>query len=117
MPSSPIVNHKLTDNNEGLYQSIVGAMLTPNDFMLSLDIFPNPFSNSADIRYNIPAEDGNGKMTVFDGIGRQIEILQLNCGLHDLTLNNDGLESGIYYYTVMTKNRNKLEGKFIIANP
>jgi len=115
MPSSPYIRRDIYGN----------AMVQDNELTaqnpeahghLILSIFPNPFLSYAVILYSIPASDGNAKLDIFDGLGRNIETIPLNCIQTELTLNANGLKPGLYYYTLTTTN-NKLTGKFVVANP
>jgi len=116
MPTAPEVrnNNQFGDNAMENGQSLFGAINQENPAM-SIDIFPNPFSNSADIRYSIPPGFGSASMMIIDGIGKQVEILQLSNGQHDLVLNNYGLRPGIYYYNVTAQNEKTLNGKFVVT--
>ena len=62
-------------------------------------IFPNPFNNSTTIAYELK-EPHNVKISLFDILGRRIDILLdkfHNAGFYQLSFNAEKLSSGIYF--------------------
>lgn len=62
--------------------------------------YPNPFNPSTTILIDVPFSQ-NVKLTVFDYLGRQVQVLQdgiLPSGQATVQFNGDNLASGIYFY-------------------
>ena len=77
------------------YGSLEGYALMQN--------VPNPFSNTTTIGFSIPK---NGKVTIaiYDQAGRLVkEVLNesLVAGKHTISLNQENMESGIYFYRMI----------------
>ncbi|CAN5521220.1 hypothetical protein BH10BAC5_BH10BAC5_23000 [soil metagenome] len=66
--------------------------------------YPNPFNPSTVIRYSISAST-YVSLNVYDITGKFISNLtdeRLNAGTYEVNFKNNGLASGIYYYTLRT---------------
>ncbi|MFA9214137.1 MAG: T9SS type A sorting domain-containing protein [Candidatus Methylacidiphilales bacterium] len=79
--------------------------------------FPNPFSNTTAINYNLAIPSENVSLTVVDINGK--EVFTKNLGKQDagdLTINFDGtdLNNGVYFYT-LTSDNNRQTGKMMIS--
>jgi hypothetical protein len=65
--------------------------------------YPNPFNPSTSISYAIP-HTGRVKLSVFDQLGRRVQILVDEVqseGTHTSGFGNESLASGIYYYQLI----------------
>ncbi len=63
--------------------------------------YPNPFNPSTKIVYSV-TEASNVNITVFDILGREVEVLVdgfKSTGTYELTFNAENLPSGLYLYT------------------
>jgi len=75
----------------------------PADFSLEQN-YPNPFNPSTTITFVVP-EQSNVKITVYDAIGNEVEVLLdgvVSAGIHSLIWNADGYASGIYLYKLQS---------------
>ena len=77
--------------------------------------YPNPFNPSTKINFDIPPESGNVKssvtLTVYNSLGIEIRKLvseNLSPGKYETEIKNDGLPSGVYYYSLVS-------GKFSVT--
>jgi hypothetical protein len=80
---------------------------TPHNFQISL--FPNPFNNTTAISYSLPRA-ANVTISLFDITGRLVRVVQegrFEAGEHQVTLNAEGLASGIYFARLQTANQSK----------
>ncbi|MCE1164526.1 MAG: T9SS type A sorting domain-containing protein [Bacteroidetes bacterium] len=62
--------------------------------------YPNPFNPSTTIAFNLK-KDANVKLTVYDGLGRETEVLvngNMKAGEHIVKWNASKYASGVYYY-------------------
>jgi hypothetical protein len=72
----------------------------PTTFNVSQN-YPNPFNPSTKIVYKV-AEASNVNITVFNVLGREVEVLVdgfKSAGTYELTFNAENLPSGLYLYT------------------
>jgi predicted CXXCH cytochrome family protein len=89
--------------------------LLPNRYELAQN-YPNPFNPSTIIKFSIP-EQGNVKVTIFDGLGRQVAILVNNFyqpGNYKIEWNATSYASGIYFYRLEAKNFNMVKKMVLI---
>jgi len=80
----------------------------PNSFKLEQN-YPNPFNPTTKIRYSIP-QYSSVTLKVFNLLGEEIETLvnsEQSAGVYEATFNassaKGGLSSGIYFYSLQTK--------------
>ncbi|MFA5832594.1 MAG: T9SS type A sorting domain-containing protein [Bacteroidota bacterium] len=76
----------------------------PLEFSLSQN-YPNPFNPHTIIRYYLPKES-HVNIALYDMLGRQVKTLVhdlKSSGEHKIDVYASGLSSGIYYYTLTTK--------------
>ncbi len=67
--------------------------------------YPNPFNPTTDIIFTLPSGD-NVRIVVYDLLGKEITTLAegyLPAGRHTVKFNAFGLSSGIYFYSLQTK--------------
>ena len=80
----------------------------PNEFVLYQN-YPNPFNPVTTINFTLPQND-NIDLSVYNLLGQKVETLYtgvLNTGNYSFTFNAKYLTSGIYFYSLMSKNNNK----------
>jgi hypothetical protein len=71
----------------------------PEKFSLSQN-YPNPFNPATNLKFEIPRA-GFTKLTVFDILGKEVQILldeQLYPGIYEIDFDGSSLPSGVYYY-------------------
>jgi hypothetical protein len=76
-----------------------------NDYNLFQN-YPNPFNPSTKISFTLPAREFV-TLKVFNVLGSEVAILindNMEAGLHEITFNASGLNSGVYFYAISTKN-------------
>lgn len=80
-------------------QSIVSKTLQSEELNTSLQVFPNPFSNSTSISFSISNSE-KVYIKIFDEAGRLVKILadsKFEKGKYELKWNTTGIGSGIYF--------------------
>jgi hypothetical protein len=78
--------------------------IIPQQFQLSQN-YPNPFNPTSRIRYDLP-KASFVKISVYDILGREIRVLvneEKIPGVHEVNFDAKYLASGIYFYTIRTK--------------
>ena len=78
----------------------------PETYGLSQN-YPNPFNPETKIKFDIPDKTQNVKLSFFDALGKEIEVLvneQMNPGSYEINWNASGYPSGVYFYTIKTDN-------------
>ncbi|GAB1404015.1 hypothetical protein MASR1M74_11930 [Lentimicrobium sp.] len=72
--------------------------------------YPNPVKGSTMINYTLP-EDGFVNISLYNQQGQLVKVItngEAVAGNHQVTVNTDGLNAGIYYYTLQTQGNNPL---------
>ncbi len=80
---------------------------------LSLDNYPNPFSFSTTIRFDLPSRQ-QVTLHVFDIMGRKVATLvegqMLDRGVHERVFEAGNLENGLYYYSLQLGDGSRATG-------
>jgi photosystem II stability/assembly factor-like uncharacterized protein len=74
----------------------------PGEFSLEQN-YPNPFNPVTKIKYSIPENNINVKLTVFDLLGREVEVIVneiQRAGKYEITYDGSSLSSGMYFYKI-----------------
>jgi len=94
----------------------VATMLNPGDYTLSQN-YPNPFNPSTKIRFTL-ATDDFVQVKVFDILGEEVESLFSGVAkagvLNVMEFDGSGRSSGVYFYTLTTKNRHDLRKMLLV---
>ena len=68
--------------------------------------YPNPFNNSTIISFDLP-EQSPVKINIYNISGEKVKTLinsEMQSGLYKISWNADDFSSGVYFYTIETKN-------------
>lgn len=90
---------------EGTLVSVERSDGSPDEFALYQN-YPNPFNPTTTIRFRLP-EQGMVHLTLYDALGREIMKLvekEFSPGDYSVSLNGEGLSSGLYMYTLRAGN-------------
>jgi hypothetical protein len=92
----------------------VSSVSNSDDVVNNIQIFPNPFSSSANLVIDPYVKVNNGVINVFDMNGRIVK--SINTGdSHFIVINKDNLKSGMYYFQLTTDYKLLGKGKFVIT--
>lgn len=97
------------------YSDVIESEYTPDQFKLN-DNYPNPFNPSTVISFSIP-DDKFVKLSVFDVLGNEIELLENNikkAGIYKYTFDANNLASGVYYYKLSVGNKTEIKKMMLI---
>ena len=89
--------------------------ITPTKFELSQN-YPNPFNPSTIISYSVPTS-GYVSLKVYDILGNEVsELVSENKspGNYSVEFNADDLSSGIYFYSLQSRNFNQVRKMMLI---
>lgn len=90
------------------YSQTVGINPISNDIPIDFKLeqnYPNPFNPATRIRYDIPHNNTNAKIVIYDIIGREVVELvneKHNKGTYEVTFDTNKFASGIYFYKLIT---------------
>jgi hypothetical protein len=73
---------------------------TPENQVVEVDLYPNPFSTSTGIRFSLP-EPAHVSLIVYDLLGRQVARLEdrlMRAGSHRAVFDASRLPGGVYFY-------------------
>ncbi|NOS83859.1 MAG: T9SS type A sorting domain-containing protein, partial [Ignavibacteria bacterium] len=98
-----IINSSLSNINFDMGSPLIGINIIneniPTKYLLSQN-YPNPFNPATTIKFAVPVA-GLIKLSVYDILGREIEILaneNLSAGTYSVNWNASNYPSGIYFY-------------------
>ena len=93
------------------YSNVIEADLSiPLQFAVEQN-YPNPFNPVTNIKFSIPSDE-LVKVEVFNAIGESVSVVQngtLKAGIHSVSFNASGLNSGVYYYKVTAGNHTSVK--------
>lgn len=91
------------------------AVATLNAARLEQNV-PNPFSNSSLIKYSLPEKTVQAALKITGTKGETIKIISLNAkGNGSISLSNEGLAAGVYYYSLIADGKLIDTKKMVIA--
>lgn len=94
-------------------QTAGGFMFNSNSISIS-DIYPNPVSDIAYIKYLIYNEDIEAKIVFHNVLGSMVGEFNLNPVEKDLKITTEDFKPGVYFYTLYVDNEGKVTKKLII---
>ncbi|HRI22246.1 MAG TPA: tail fiber domain-containing protein, partial [Panacibacter sp.] len=78
---------------------------------------PNPFSNNSMVKYYLPEKTMQAFLKITDVKGAIIKTISLNAkGSGSISFSNEGLASGVYYYSLIADGKIIDTKKMVIAN-
>jgi hypothetical protein len=99
---------------ESLYPTFLREFVQPRRQDL-LEANPNPFNSTTVISYSVP-KTGDVKLALYDITGRLVRVLEygrVEAGEHRVTLNAEGMSSGIYFVRMEAGGR-AVTGKMVL---
>jgi hypothetical protein len=78
--------------------------------------YPNPFNSTSNLKFEI-ANLGNVRLVIYDVTGRDVQTLvneYMKPGTYEATFDGSGLNSGVYFYKLMTGNFTETKKMLII---
>ena len=92
------------------------AVATLNAARLEQNV-PNPFSNNSLIKYSLPEKTVQAFLKITGTKGETIKTISLNAkGNGSISLSNEGLAGGVYYYSLIADGKLIDTKKMVIAN-
>lgn len=88
----------------------------PNNYSLSQN-YPNPFNPATKIRFDLPKNAGNVKLSIFNSLGQEVSVLvdrELNAGSYEYTFDGAKLTSGVYFYKLEAGDFNRIMKMILI---
>jgi len=79
-----------------------------------VQIYPNPTSGTITFKIDAPSNTENYELTIYDSSLQNVRSEHFN-GSRTITINNDNLSSGGYFFSLQSKNKIIQTGKFVIT--
>lgn len=105
-----------------IYPYAFRADFTPNTAIQDVDntiltskIYPNPVTDYATIRFNLPI-NSDVKIKIYNGLGQEVKRLNLGnllSGENNIEINTSDMNNGIYIYSIQTE-KNLESKQFVI---
>ena len=84
-----------------------------NDLQNLVSIYPNPFLESTTIKIGKDVKLINAEMHIYDMLGKKIKTLLVPNGKNSITINNDDMNTGMYFYQLKDSEKIIATGKLI----
>ncbi|MDD2634227.1 MAG: PKD domain-containing protein [Bacteroidales bacterium] len=113
VPICPMMvgTRSISDNSNNIF--LDDRYCKPIEDIMLGDNYPDPASDHTIIPYYLPDEI-NGIMEIYDAMGKIISVYNLHQGDNQLNIDTQGLQPGIYTYTLITKEYKTVSKKFVI---
>ncbi len=85
------------------------------DRTLRVDVFPNPVTERATIKYNLPSQYNNGKIIIRNMVGNVVRSYDIR-GSGKINLEVCNLANGVYFYSITSNGINLSTKKMIIKH-
>ncbi len=85
-----------------------------NPELVVQNIYPNPASNVAILKYSVFSSETEAKIIVHDLLGSMTKDYLLNPFEKTLKIDTQDFKEGVYFYTLYTEGENKVTKKLII---
>lgn len=88
----------------------------PESGHLQVNIYPNPFTSSTSISYDLP-QSSTVQITIFNHFGQQVDFIQQNQsqGKQQIIWDASGLPAGVYYFR-LEADEQVATGKLLLVN-
>jgi hypothetical protein len=93
---------------------VVSAFLENESSDFNLKAFPNPTSGQVKVAYNLPPEEREGKLSLFDNSGRLIQQFIIDNHTDHLLLDVSDYKNGVYHYFVEYDNKRSPSQKLVV---
>jgi hypothetical protein len=121
------INLVAADDTSSVYQSLYvkyapeSSLERPNEkqsaLSLNVDAFPNPTSNNVTVKYSLPANYSNGKITIRNMIGRTLKSIAIKGGTSGKhVISTTDLPSGVYFYSIMGNGKTLSTKKLVVKH-
>ncbi len=110
-----IVNDIINFENdcEAIGKSLTHMVNKPTTPMDNFNLFPNPNNGSMILVYHL-VDNENGTLSIYDLVGRAIRTYPVNSKTSILTINENELNAGTYYYSIRVNDKIVKTEKIII---
>jgi hypothetical protein len=98
-----------TNNNSNNSIESEDKLTTKKNF----NVFPNPNNGNMQVAYEIP-ENTIGTFSIYDMLGKQLLSYPLYSGKNTLTISEESLNQGIYFYRAFSRNKQIAADKIVI---
>ncbi len=95
----------------GCLTGIEEQLLSKNFTLLNQNV-PNPFTEQTTIFFNEEAKNTTLKIT--DVLGKEIKSVAIPNGTKEFVFKRENLANGVYFYTIISENKNVASGKLVI---
>ena len=105
----------VSENNGSVtiaYNTILSTVISTLEWNGSVNVFPNPFSTSANLIIETNGDFENANVEIIDIHGRIVKSVKVETKL--VELNKDGLSNGIYTYRLSNNNKIVAYGKLVL---
>lgn len=96
------------------YEQIIAAILSENGKVAFISAQPNPATDNVQFDYYLPG-DKDGKLLVYDMLGKIIFQQPLVAGKNIITVNTHSWGHGIYGYSLLSEGQNPIGNKLVIT--
>jgi len=79
---------------------------------ISINVFPNPFSESTTISIEGLEYLGNATFTLYNVLGEKVKSFTVNTPT--FSIQREGLQSGVYFYQLNDEKQNSFNGKIVL---
>ena len=113
MATDGVKLYAATEGNSIWTNAIPTGLTTNAKLNEAVTIYPNPATTQATISYN--EEVANGKVVITDMLGALVQEVALPAGSNKVEISTSKLNSGIYFYTIISDGKKSTTQKLMIS--
>ena len=96
--------------------SVVNSPAFYNEATFLTSAYPNPSSGPIHVSNELPAGVSHGEIILTSEDGREVRRYRVTAAFSDIVLQNSELESGSYFYTVVTDRGTSAAKRIVVVH-
>jgi len=111
--NAPVITNMTTHTIGEDFIQIISSLSEPQR-LAEIKVFPNPFKDRTTFKINSDQHFEQIQLNIFDIMGRKVKSIQSSNSDQQITLERDGLTTGVYFYQLQSNGKLLDSGKVVV---